>query len=314
MNYGGCQMLDLAMGRGYFEDPDVFLCPVLDTPYPRKAHSHYGTDVLSPSGARAGNCRQPQPDGPFVRTVGIEEISYFFDEHRIHANSPSGRVILADGIEMCTEFGVEPANHEDGSTLLFKDGAVRWQSKMESHLRWTKDNNLTAGVKYFARGALADSDDANLPDADTQATLADLGYPIDGLDMTNMYATDASGPWVRYGYIPNPRLDEDGDVSEMDDVYECEAETPNMFFSYSMFNRCEGAGVALTEDDQPLGGKRSRKDAAVAGGCLLEDWFTAADARVPEHGDGWRGAHGAFYDSVGAGTQGVTWGVPEAFE
>jgi prepilin-type N-terminal cleavage/methylation domain-containing protein len=301
LNWGGCQLMDLAMDGEYFEDPEVLVCPSLDTPYPREPHNRYIGDLSE-------NCRQPQPDGPPVTTWGIEEISYFLDEHRISTTSDTRRAIAADGIEMCTKYGPEPANHEDGSNVLFVDLAAQWVPKTQPQTEWVKTAGPGApGDKwseysrggcwpnYVGAGVVPVDEVTEVIDA-----LTELGFPPMSHDTTDMYCS-ADTTWARRGFIQNPRLSEDGEdttpenlATDMDDVYECEASTEDYFYSWALYTRCEsmkGLGAA------------SPTDCAVAGGCLLR----------PTDGDGWRGATGPFYDGIGADLQGVTWGTPAGF-
>jgi hypothetical protein len=293
MNYGGCQIVDLAMAGEYFEDPEVLVCPSLDTPYPREPHNRYIGDLSS-------NCRQPQPDGPFTETWGIEEISYFFDEHRVAQDSDPRRVIVADGIEMCTKYGPEPANHEDGANVLFLDLSSRWVPKEQAYREWGKIAAALPGgarCEYSRAGAWPNYPGAQDPpeaqSPEVTRSLTALGFPPDRFDASGMYCSIAT-EWVRHGFIPNPRMDEDGYPDDVDDVYECEGETPGNFYSWALYTRCDpGKGM----------GRPDPRDAAVAGGCLLQ----------AGQGEGWRGAEGPFYDGVGAGLQGVTWGTPAGF-
>jgi hypothetical protein len=293
-NYGACQLLDLAMDQEYFEDPEVLICPSLDTPHPRQPHNLYRP------GAADGNCRQPQPDGPFVKTWGIEETSYFFDEHRVAQNSDPRRVIAADGIEMCTKYGPEPANHEDRANVLFLDLAVQWVPKQQPHLAWSKTCAALPGdarCEYSRAGAWPGYPGARgapgTESPEVVETLTALGFPPDRFDVTGMYCS-VNTQWIRRGFIPNPRMDEDNNPADVDDVYECEGGTPGSFYSWALYTRCDpGRGM----------GRPDPRDAAVAGGCLLQ----------PGQGEGWRGAEGPFYDGVGAGLQGVTWGTPAGF-
>jgi hypothetical protein len=294
LNYGGCQLLDLAMDGEYFEDPGILRCPRLDTPYPREPHNRY-------IGASSENCRQPQPDGPFARSWGIEEISYFLDEHRVARNSDSRRAMAADGIEMCTKYGVEPANHKDGANVLFLDLAVQWVPKVSPHQAWSKRSVGLPGdarCGYSRAGAWPDYPGAKDPPGtespEVTGALTALGFPPDTFDVDWMYCS-IDTEWIRYGYTPNPRISEDDNESDLDDVYECEGETPDTFYSWALYTRCD-PGKRM--------GRPDARDAAVAGGCLLQ----------MGQGEGWRGAEGPFYDDgVGDGLQGVTWGTPAAF-
>jgi hypothetical protein len=70
-----------------------------------------------PRADATGHARSPQyPQN--TDWSGAAGFCYFYDEYRIAPNSKPGRVILADGIEMCTQYGVEPPNHYDGANVL----------------------------------------------------------------------------------------------------------------------------------------------------------------------------------------------------
>jgi prepilin-type N-terminal cleavage/methylation domain-containing protein len=381
MNYAGCQLMDLAMGQGYFEDPEVLICPNLDTPYPRNPHNHYGPADATPEPANTrdeateGNCHQPQPDGAWVDTWGIEEISYFLDEYRISQTSDARRAILADGIEMVTEYGPEPANHDDGSTVVFYDQAVQWVPKIRPAERWLKqDHTIDYTYDVYTSQACAENpcNPDNKPGPSSTSTdpirvkefsaggswptgwefmaptpseevaevinkLDDLGYPVaDWLDGTMPYGAEgdadgtmwaSTGPWVRYGYIPNPRMDEDGQEGELDDVYELEGYPPPkdgpivepcgdlspvdtdaddvtdtwgcVEMEYGIDEVMEAPNsfyawaVFMRCESMKGFGEVSETDAAIAGGCIMEPWFDGSMAKVPSQGNGWRGARGA---------------------
>lgn len=298
-NLGGCTLVDfscetlaIALNQGYIKDSQTLVCPDLDTPHARNPHfleKGKGDDWPH-------KCHLPHPDGPPVDWWGIEEIAYFLDEGRIHQNSPPTRAVLADGIEMCTKYGPEPANHADGANALFVDLAVQWCAKERPDVRWLK------GVGQYGVG---------------------LTY-ADGQVRPHLHSGGATkGPWVRYGYIPNPRISEDGLPDDLDDIYECEGtppmlgtdpdnpyhaehdsaapDVPDEFFSYAKCHRC---------NTKEHWGSPSKTDCAVAGGAMLPWWDT------------WRGGYrlhsepgpGTWYKGEGEGYDGLTWGIPEEFE
>jgi hypothetical protein len=293
-NLGGCWMFDhacetlaIALDQGYIEDADTLVCPDRQTTEPRSPHF-----------LKAGKpddwmekCHQPHPGGPPVRWWGIEEICYFFDEFRIDQNSGPKRAILADGIEMCTKYGPEPANHSTGSNVLFVDLAVQWSAKVSAAQRWVKSTGeYSVGMSNphtFAGGATA-------------------------------------GPWVRYGYIPNPRMSEDGLAEDLDDIYECEGTPPeedpekgsygvadsadpdvaNSFYSYAKARRC---------DTWQVWGTPSKTDCAVAGGACL-GWWTTWRGGVGHYAYSEETPEATWYSDDGEGYDGLTWGIPEEFE
>ncbi|MFO7957005.1 MAG: prepilin-type N-terminal cleavage/methylation domain-containing protein [Candidatus Brocadiia bacterium] len=277
LDYGGCQTMGFVMNDGYLKDWDVLVCPELDSPGRRepKLYVQYGNQ-----GAWS-RCQWPRGEGTgggnYTPWWGPEEMCYFYDEFRIPSNPNSARVVAADGIAMCTEYGPEPANHDDGANLLFVDMAVQWTTKLSPDKRWTEEAS-----EFFPRA----------------------GRGLQGLE----------GTWVRYGYVPNPRLDEDeaqdddGDpVFDTDDVYMIEGtrdnpREPDEWHGYAPSDRC---------DSQTGQGRPSKTDAAVAGGMVGEGWVTPD---IGCNGWPWRGIHGDFYDDEGAGYHGWMWGVPEEFE
>lgn len=287
-NLGGCTHVDynceslaIALADGYIESAGTLLCPELETPAPREPHL-FGTEATKDWPQK---CHIPYPDGPDVNWWGLEETAYFFDEFRVDPLSVPERAILADGVEMCTKYGPEPANHPDGSNVLFVDLAVQWSPRERPDERWLKeDGEYGVGGPGHSGGAV-------------------------------------KGPWVRYGYIGNPRMSEDGLATDLDDIYECEGEPPpsagegtafgvpeqmdpdvaDEFYSFSKCRRC---------DRKQHWGRASKTDCAVAGGLILTWW------------DCWRGmgerSNGktdqTWYAGEGAGYDGLTWGVPEPFE
>jgi len=302
-DYAACQTMAFIMNDGYLKDWDVLVCPELDTPGRREP-------MLYNQGVSWSRCNWPKSGvGNIGNTQpwwGPEEFCYFLDEFRIPSDAVPDRVIMADGIAMCTEYGPEPANHDDGANMLFADLAVQWGTKSNPDQRWTK----------------------NLPEF----------YP----NRTNpQQMGEVNGIWVRYGYFPNPRRDEDNAIDtdgkpvyDMDDVYEIEglikphtknytvpnpdprgSQTPDEFCGWTPGDRCE---------TMQNGGMPSKTDAAVAGGMLYSGAF-GDDYDVDVDGYAWRGGSegeggGAtgpispFYSGEGAGYAGWHWGVPEEFE
>ena len=287
-NLMGCTMLDttgeflaIALDEGYIEDAQYLLCPNLNTPHPRKPHL-MGKGLAD---TWNGKARRPYPNGKPVDWWGIEEMAYFFDESRVDQNSEPARAILGDGIEMCTKYGPEPANHADGSNVLYVDQAVQWVAKVQPQTRWLKvDGQYSVGGGVHAAAA-------------------------------------TKGPWVRNGYIPNPRLNEDGVADDLDDIYECEGTPPqaqagspnvskgggdpdvaNAFFEYAKEHRC---------DAQQGWGGPSKTDCALGGGLALTWWETwRGGMRDPKAGP----VGYSWYTTHGLGYQGLVWGCPQEFE
>jgi prepilin-type N-terminal cleavage/methylation domain-containing protein len=160
-------------GFGYIKDLDTYLCPALDSPYQRvPALIIWYSD---------------NPDDPattVVFTGEIAGITYFADEARIPRDPLSARAVLADGIEMCTQFGKEPANHADekgvaeGANVLFVDNAVQWTDVFHPEHTWL----MTPASGSREPGT--------------------LGFD----DASNWYPHITAGTFRRYGYIGNSRL------------------------------------------------------------------------------------------------------------
>ncbi len=295
---GSCYTMARIMVDGYLEDRDVLVCPNLDSPYPREPDMNW----------HAGNMRCGACDlGVWncFKWVGPREISYFYDPDRIATGSPPTRVIAADGIEMATSFGVEPPNHYDGAHLLFVDNSVQWSRKKYADERWTKEEPGT-----------------------------DFGVGRNFM----VWSGYSQSPWVRYGVIENPRMDEDGidrrsNGIDTDSVYDVEGRHGDVQADGEGQSIAQGQATVTFYDYDPSSrcgvqadiGKVSTTDASVAGGSFEAGW---ADWGF----DGaWRGcnAGGNYgctdcdhmgdsflyeYGGEGAGWGGWTWGVPEPWE
>jgi len=278
-DYGVCQTVGFLMNDGYVEDWEVLVCPELDSPNPRdpKLYLQYGSTWSRCNWPKSGFAAA----GNTTPWWGPAEFCYFYDEFRIPSGAQPDRVIAADGIEMCTAYGPEPGDHDGGANVLFVDMAVQWATKINPDQRWTK-----VASDFMARSGHGG---------------------LQGME----------GTWVRYGYIPNPRRDEDNAVDadgapvwDKDDIYEIEGslsdgrgpQTPDEWYGYAISDRCD------TTQDM---GMPSKSDAACAGGMVGEGWVTPG---IGMNGWPWRGIHGPFYDGEGAGYHGIMWGVPEQFE
>ncbi len=310
-------MADLA-GLGYLNDMGVYLCPSFDGERDRVPEILY-TDVE--------DALQP-PTGPAVRKYSgdIRGITYFADEGRIPNEPAAERAILADGIEMCTRWGPEPANHAnekgraEGANVLFVDMAVQWTGVYRPELAW----ELNSFENY--------------------------GPTINGFYMgeEDWLPHVTGGPWRRFGYIQNLRLlspdpDElrsefggkgmgeddnannvelpwqaagrpvpgDGQANDVDDIYyvDCLADgVPERHGVYddSVPGEYIPWGEALTEwaFTVPHRGMRlaynsdrSKKDCSLAGGKLRWGWRGIA---------GWYGGDGSAYQ----GSEAWGWPVP----
>ena len=169
-------LADIA-AAGYVEDMGAFKCPAFSGPFPR-----------DPELARGSSSGSTVPGGETDRQYAygyIDETTYFGDEGRIPKEPNEARVVAADGIEMTTMYGLEPANHGDdrgrgtlGSNALFADMAVAWQPGYADQEEWT----VQGDAQTFGPG--------------------NIGYAggetwIPGVE---------TGTWRRYGFIQNNRL------------------------------------------------------------------------------------------------------------
>jgi prepilin-type N-terminal cleavage/methylation domain-containing protein len=172
----GPDALATIASSGYVEDVNAYKCPAFDGPFPRVPHLSMGfdEDMNIPGGAT---------DRLFP-TGFMEETTYFGDEGRIPKEPDEGRVCAADGAEMVTMYGLEPANHSDargrvtGANALFADMAVEWQPCFADQEVWTM-----LGGNVF------------LP-----------GYMGGKCGTANTYQSTEQGNWLRYGYVQNNRL------------------------------------------------------------------------------------------------------------
>jgi len=121
-------------GLGYITDVGTYLCPNFDGPWPREpALGRWYLDQLPGSTG----------ERKFGYSGNIDQTTYFADEARIPKEPNEARAVAADGAEMVTQFGLEPANHsqEDGritgANALFADASVGWQVCFRPDLDWT---------------------------------------------------------------------------------------------------------------------------------------------------------------------------------
>ena len=162
-------------GLGYIKDLGVYVCPSLETNYPREPNLVMGTLSSSPGG---------DPDR-IGYIGGINEISYGGDEDKIPKEPVENRAILADGIELVSMYGLEPANHSDsrgrgvGVNVLFVDMAVQWVNVVRVDADWVLDQ---IGVR--GPGGIGWASGAGGP----------------------WYPYVRAGTWRRYGTFPNTRM------------------------------------------------------------------------------------------------------------
>lgn len=222
-------------GFGYVDDIGVYLCPSLDSSSPREPelivwYTEAGVDVADTT----------------VRYTGeIHGTSYFADEARIPREPLEQRAVLADGIEMVTMYGREPANHSDangratGANVLFVDMAVQWEPVYREEHTWTLEVQGTWGG-----------------DGTWPAEPNSYGYTT-GEDW---YPHATAGTWRRFGYIQNHRL-----------LYPDEGEWGI------------GGGAGVGEDD--LENSLYSDDAGIGQGSYDVDDIYYADCTTEEYGD-----------------------------
>ena len=156
-------------GLGYLANLDVYLCPSLETPYPRKPKLVLGA---LRDGEEAGS------------VLGINEICYAADEDKIPKEPPENRAVLADNIELVSCYGLEPANHADergrgvGVNVLFADMAVQWLDAYRPDIDWTLDKT---GIRGPGGIGWTGTEEATYPSVQ-------------------------AGTWRRYGVFPNTRM------------------------------------------------------------------------------------------------------------
>ena len=262
-------------GLGYIKDQDAYSCPSLDTPFRRDPELVYWyTDGADPGGT-------------VVSFTGeIAETAYFCDENTISKEPDPARAIMADGIEMITMYGAEPANHADararteGSNVLFVDMAVEWTGVTRPEHPWSLDVIGTGGNIY--------------PD---QPNSYGFSY---GEGNPPWWPEVNGGTWQRYGYIQNLRLltedpgstvpnsgtglgEDDlnnGGASwnvppiDVDDIYyvDCTTENYGAAAAWSFYSPARGARcVQITS--------KSDKDCSLAGGHVWA-WRSADNLGV----------------------------------
>jgi len=288
------------VGLGYLADADVYLCPSLDDPLPRHPHVDYWYTFMP-----------NEPTTTQAYTGDAEEVSYFADEARIPKEPNERRAILADGIEMVTRYGKEPANHADskqraeGANVLFVDNVVQWIPTYRPEHEWT-----TTLLGHTAWGA----GEGMWPPAADVPTANSLVYGYN--DGEDWYPMAMGGTWRRMGFIQNVRLlnpsaeaepgggvgnGEDDlnnqivtvnnvvtDIGDVDDIYYVECTTKLYgnnakwsFIAYARGARCDNLN------------SKSKIDCSLCGG---EIWW-------------WRGAYAD--DPVPNAYSGDTWGWPD---
>ena len=163
-------------GSGYVEDMGAFKCPAFDGNFPRE-----------PDLARGSSGSWSLPGGETDRQYPygyIDETTYFADEGRIPKEPVEARVVAADGAEMVTMYGLEPANHGDdrgrilGANALFADMAVEFQPTFAPQETW----------------ALQGAGDTPEPGY--------VGYH----NGETWFPGVTTGTWRRYGFVQNNRL------------------------------------------------------------------------------------------------------------
>jgi len=165
-------------GLGYITDVGTYLCPNFDGPWPREpALGRWYLDQLPGSTG----------ERKFGYSGNIDQTTYFADEARIPKEPNEARAVAADGAEMVTQFGLEPANHsqEDGritgANALFADASVGWQVCFRPDLDWAMN-----GMPGYQ------------PDGPER-----MGV---GWQNNNWSLHVETGTWRRYGFVQNSRF------------------------------------------------------------------------------------------------------------
>jgi prepilin-type processing-associated H-X9-DG protein len=305
--YGTCELQAFVM-KDYLKDWKVYLCPSSDTSIPREPSLE--TTALTGMHSVADSCYEPPDSGNAQGWAATWALSYFYDEKMVDANPDPARVIDADTEAMCTAQGPQQANHADGANVLFVDNSVTWVTRDYPNCRWTLSN---AQVSYGLRSNCGPG------------------------------PTCASDEWVSYGFVQNPRLDEDGvDANtaqdglqkDIDDIYWVEG-TPHQWGTTSHAddgNDHHGELISGTEsptvsqndlsylafnarDGKDAGwGNPSATDCALGGGSICPDWGIGWGQAPPFMY--WRGLYPDTVQGLTYGTQyaGWQWGVPPEFE
>jgi len=222
------------------------------------------------------NCQEPPvPQADISTWAGVQDVAYFYDERDIPDNPDPARVIEADGVAMYNWHGPEPANHSDGANVLFVDNSVQWVGISSPSERWS----LTGAEVSFPGNWWSN----NIPDPGTE--------------------------WVRYGFIQNPRLNEDGldeGDGDRDDIYYREG-TPAQWgpndkdVADAFWGQANNARSALDWGCPP----GDKTDCALGGGDCAPDWWGGNLAKF----------RGPYSAAVGGNQyQGWQWGVPPEFE
>ena len=269
-----CQLLGLMMLDDYINDFEILVCPEFSWRTPREPHLSH--DMYRTS----RGCIYPKDastDSSNWRNFNPQEICYFLDEGRIHPNPDPARVVLADGIEMCTINGMEPANHPDGVNQLYVDLSVSWQRRMSA----------------------------------SSPVIGSFDYGEAGNDCSPPVGTI----FVRWGYIPNGRLQEDENEDDRDDIYFIEGTDPvetaipenvaeNEWFMIGAGSRFQvDTDEGYTWADTEQAGT-SKNDTYLGGGA------------IGDHGSNkWRGGGGAGWYGRSSNSDycGWQWGIPEEY-
>jgi len=181
-------LADLA-GLGYTEAHGglrVFLCPSFDSTWGRDPAviTWYLNDEVY------AHLQNLNPE-TLQYTGEIVDTCYFADEATIPSEPLAGRAVLADGIDMVTRHGAEPANHADsqghavGSNVLYADWAVQWTDVYLPTADWVMDQ-----INVWGPGGIGITDGGN-----------------------DWFPHVTGGTWRRFGFIQNQRLLHEDDAS-----------------------------------------------------------------------------------------------------
>ncbi len=268
---------------GYVNSLDYYVCPSLATPFTREPRLIEVPDAMPPGDA---------PDVALGTSFSqITDTCYFADEGRIPKEAVSGRVVLADGIEMLTHHGREPANHasDDGRAIGvnvgYADMASEWIDVSLPEHEWVMDQHGVDGPSGIGYAAGWDA----YPHV-TGGTWRRRGY-VQNLRLLAPGLTGPTGPGE--DDVPNDRSAADQPPADVDDIYyeDCDvatygAEDPGVC-AWSFVAKARGARYVTEDDKDP-------RDCSLAGGSLR----------------GWRGEDGIYEDYPQfSGSEG--WGWPD---
>ena len=295
---GPDSLADIA-GLGYVTDVGIYLCPNFDGPFPRTPT--IGRWYLQQLPGHTG-------EEKMAYTGNIDHTTYFGDEARIPKEPLEQRVVAADGAEMVTQYGLEPANHSDeagrctGANALFADAAVAWQTTFRPDLDWVLvgDDDQTTGM---GPGKVGWSANAGWVAHVEQGTWRRYGFVQNGRLLMMDYeasevASQGGGTGIGEDDIDNVDM-EDADDIYVFDCYQKFANasgdpptctytgaTPGADMSYQFWQ--PGRGCRCTGNHLPC--LRDERDCSLAGGDM--GWWRLTGSLSGGAPDGYGGCEG----------------------